>query len=115
MPESIITWLQHSDWWKLVLVFLAENFAILGIVVVVGNWIASRLGSNRVALPPEPLTTIEVVVVVVNVILNTATTVAGLWLWRHGVIRFRADIGVLAFADILVLLIVMDLLMYVLH
>jgi Delta7-sterol 5-desaturase len=115
MPEWIITWLRSAAWWELALVFLAENLLIFGIVIVVGGWIATRMASRRVALLPEPLSTTEVVVSVVNVLLNTATTLAGLWLWRIGIVRFRNDIGLLAWADVIVLLFIMDLLMYLLH
>jgi Delta7-sterol 5-desaturase len=115
MPEQVITWLKSAAWPELVLVFLAENLVILALVILFGNWIAARLSSRRVALPPEPLTKTEVFVAFVNVLLNTATTLAGLWLWRRGVVQFRTDAGVFALADVLVLLFSMDLLMYLLH
>jgi sterol desaturase/sphingolipid hydroxylase (fatty acid hydroxylase superfamily) len=115
MPEQIIRWLQSAAWQELLLVFLVENVIILALVVMLGGWIAARLGSRRVALPPEPLSRTEVIVALINVLLNTATTLAGLWLWRSGVVHFRTDTGLLALADVLVLLFGMDLLMYVLH
>jgi sterol desaturase/sphingolipid hydroxylase (fatty acid hydroxylase superfamily) len=51
----------------------------------------------------------------VNVVLNTLTTIAGLLLWRAGVIKFRSDVGGWALLDTLVLLVVMDFAMYWLH
>jgi sterol desaturase/sphingolipid hydroxylase (fatty acid hydroxylase superfamily) len=47
--------------------------------------------------------------------LNTAVTVAGLLLWRRGIVRFRDDVGPWAAVDVVVLLFVMDLAMYALH
>lgn len=115
MPEWIIEWLRTASWPALLLVFFLENLAILTAVVLVGGWAGSLFGSRRVSLTPDPLSRTEVVVALANVLLNTLTTLAGLWLWREGVIRFRTDVGLFAFADVLVLLLGMDLLMYVLH
>ncbi len=115
MPEWIITWLQSAAWPALLLVFLSENLVILALVILLGGWVAARFSSRRVALAPAPLTLTEVIVALVNVLLNTLTTLVGLWLWRNGIVRFRTDVGLLALADVLVLLLVMDLLMYLLH
>lgn len=115
MPEWIIQWLESASWPQLLLAFLVENIVILALVILLGRWLIARFDSRRVAPAPEPLSKTEVVVALVNVLLNTATTLAGLWLWRIGVVRFRRDTGLLALVDVLVLLLVMDLLMYVLH
>lgn len=115
MPEWIIEWLRTASWPALLLAFLVENLIIFALVLLVGSWATSRFGSRRVALAPAPVTPTEVVVALTNVLLNTVTTLAGLWLWRKGVVRFREDVGLLALADVLVLLLVMDLLMYLLH
>ncbi len=115
MPERIVNWLRNASWAEALFVFLVENLAILLLVVVLGGWVAARYRSRRVSLPPKSLSLTEVAVVLANVLLNTMTTVAGLWLWRNGFISFRSDIGLFAFADVLVLLLTMDLLMYLLH
>lgn len=115
MPIAIIKWLQTASWPELLLVSLIENLVILALVVLLGGWLSARFPARRVALAPEPLSPTEVIVALINVLLNTLTTLAGLWLWRHGIIHFRTDAGLLALADILVLLLVMDLLMYLLH
>jgi Delta7-sterol 5-desaturase len=115
MPAWIITWLQSAPWAEVLLVFLLENLAILALVILLGGWLAARFSSRRVALAPESLSRTEVLVAFVNVLLNTATTLAGLWLWRNGVVHFRTDVGLRAWADVLVLLCGMDLLMYLLH
>jgi sterol desaturase/sphingolipid hydroxylase (fatty acid hydroxylase superfamily) len=115
MPVWIINWLQSASWPELLLVFLFENLIILALVILLGSWVISRFRSRRVALAPEPLSPTEVTVALANVLLNTVTTLVGLWLWRNGVIHFRADVGLFALADVLILLLVMDLLMYWLH
>jgi Delta7-sterol 5-desaturase len=115
MPEWIIEWLKTASWSALLPVFFLENLAILIVVVMLGAWAAPLFRSRRVSLAPEPLSPTEVAAALANVLLNTAITLAGLWLWRRGVIQFRTDVGLRALADVLVLLLVMDLLMYVLH
>jgi sterol desaturase/sphingolipid hydroxylase (fatty acid hydroxylase superfamily) len=115
MPAGIVNWLQTASWAEVSIVFLIENLAILLLVVVLGGWGAARFRSRRVPLPPESLSLTEVVAVLANVLLNTMTTLAGLWFWRNGFIKFRSDVGLFALADVLVLLLSMDLLMYLLH
>lgn len=115
MPEWIIEWLRTASYSTLLLAFLLENLAILALVVLLGGWVASRFDARRVSPAPDPLSPAEVVVALVNVLLNTAITLAGLWLWRAGVIQFRSGVGLHALADVLVLLLGMDLLMYLLH
>lgn len=115
MPAWIIEWLRAASWPVILLVFLLENLLIFALVVLFGSWATSRFEARRVALPPDPLSAKEVVVVLANILLNTITTLLGLWLWRNGVIRFRTDVGFFALADVLILLLGMDLLMYVLH
>lgn len=115
MPESVIAWLRTASWPEATVVFLLENLVIFAVVVAAGGLIASRFRSRPVSLPPPPLSRVEVAVALANVGLNTATTLAGWWLWRLGVIRFRSDAGVMALFDVVVLLLAMDLLMYWLH
>jgi sterol desaturase/sphingolipid hydroxylase (fatty acid hydroxylase superfamily) len=115
MPAWIINWLQTASWLPLSLAFLIENAVILMLVVLVGGLVINRFSTRRVALAPQPLSRTEVLVASANVLLNTLTTLAGLWLWRHGIVHFRADAGWRALADVPVLLLSMDLLMYLLH
>jgi sterol desaturase/sphingolipid hydroxylase (fatty acid hydroxylase superfamily) len=115
MPEWIIKWLQSASWPELLVLFLFENLAILALVVLFGGWAAARFSSRRVAPAPEPLSRTEVISALTNILLNTLTTLVGLWLWRKGIIRFRADVGLRALADVVVLLLGMDFLMYALH
>jgi sterol desaturase/sphingolipid hydroxylase (fatty acid hydroxylase superfamily) len=97
------------------LAFLAENLAIFGLVILLGNRVARRYSFRPVTLPPSPLTYTEITVAVGNVFLNTIVTLVGWQLWLRGVIRFRSDVGLAAIADAVFLLLTMDLLMYGLH
>jgi Delta7-sterol 5-desaturase len=115
MPAWIIKWLQTASWPEVLFVLLIENFAILALIVLLGGWVAVRFSARRVALSPASLSRTEVIVALVNVLLNTVTTGIGLWLWRKGVVHFRTDVGLRALADVLILLLGMDLLMYLLH
>lgn len=115
MLEWLIHWLQTASWLAASLVFLVENLVILGLVIVVGNWMVVFFQHRPVALPPLPLTRAEVAVALLNVGLNTVVTLVGWHLWRRGVIQFRSDFGFGALADVFVLLMVMDFLMYTLH
>ncbi|HYP28135.1 MAG TPA: sterol desaturase family protein [Blastocatellia bacterium] len=107
--------MRAASWPEVFFVFFVENLFIFALVIVLGSRLAARYNSRRVALRPDSLPRAEVAVALCNVLLNTAITVAGLILWRRGVIEFRSDAGALALTDVLILLLVMDLLMYLLH
>jgi Delta7-sterol 5-desaturase len=115
MAQWLIDWLATASLVELSAVFLVENLLILVGVIVAGRVLIALFARNRVALSPEPVATSDVVIALVNVGLNTLTTVAGLLLWRAGVIEFRTDTGIWALLDILVLIVVMDFAMYWLH
>jgi sterol desaturase/sphingolipid hydroxylase (fatty acid hydroxylase superfamily) len=115
MPEWIIKWLQSASWPELIVVFTIENLAILAIVLIAGRWLIERFSRRRVAPAPDKVTSTEVTVALINVLLNTVTTLVGVWLWRIGVVHFRDDFGLFALMDVIALLLVMDLAMYVLH
>lgn len=113
--EPIITWLQDAPLWQAVAALLAENVIILLLALAFGQWLVGRYAKYPVALPPPPLERLEVAITTSNVLLNTVTTLIGLFLWRAGWIQFRTDTGILAWLDILALLLIMDFAMYVLH
>lgn len=115
MLDWFIRWLQTASWLEVSFVFLLENLVIFGLVILAGNWLVRRYNFRPVGAPPEPVTRAEIAVAMANVLLNTATTLAGWQLWLHGVIRFRTDVGLGAVVDVFVLLLTMDLLMYGLH
>ena len=113
--ESIIQWLQDAPLWQAVLALLAENVIILILTLALGHWLVRRYEVRRVALSAPPLQRLEVAITISTVLLNTVVTVVGLFLWRWGIIRFRPDVGLWVWLDILILLLVMDFAMYVLH
>ncbi|HND18197.1 MAG TPA: hypothetical protein PLB18_02420, partial [Acidobacteriota bacterium] len=77
MLDWFIHWLQTASWLAASLVFLVENLVILGLVIVIGNWMVVLFQHRRVALPPLPLTGAEVAMALLNVGLNTIVTLAG--------------------------------------
>lgn len=113
--EPLIRWLHDAPLWQAVLALLAENVLILGLALLLGRALVRSFENRRVALPALPVCRLEVLVTTSTVLLNTVTTLIGLFLWRSGFIHFRADAGVWAWLDVFVLLLVMDLAMYVLH
>lgn len=115
MFETLLHWLQTASWFEAGIVFLAMNLVILGLVILLGNWLVNRYRFRPVTSPPPPLTKTELAAAAGNVLLNTAITLVGWQLWSRGVIRFRSDAGLGAVADVFVLLFTMDLLMYGLH
>ncbi len=94
---------------------LAENVIVFLLAVLLGHLLVAMFRHRPVTHAPEKLESLEIILTVTTVLLNTATTLAGWWLWREGIIRFRTDTGLRAWLDVLVLLLVMDLAMYVLH
>lgn len=113
--DAVITWLQTAPLWQAALALLGENAVILLLAVAGGEWLAWIFRHRRVAPLAHPLKRIEVWTTVSTVLTNTITTIVGLHLWRAGVIRFRDDVGVWAWIDVVVLLLIMDIAMYVLH
>ncbi len=115
MFQRMIDWLHSASWLAAGMAFFAENLLILLFVVVGGECLVRGYRARPVSAPPEPVTALEIAVALGNVLLNTAITLAGWQLWKHGVIRFRTDWGWGAVGDVFALLLIMDLLMYWLH
>lgn len=118
MPDPgalVVSWLRTGPWAGLALAFLLENLLIFALCVGLGGWAVKRFAARRVAPEPDPLTRGEVALALFNVALNTATTLAGLWLWRRGVIALRTDVSWRAWLDVPILVLVMDAAMYALH
>ena len=115
MAQWLIDWLRTAPLVELAVVFLAENLFILVGVVCAGSALTALFAHRRVALVPGPVSVSDGAVALMNVGLNTLTTLAGLLLWRTGMIAFRFDAGVRALLDAMILLVVMDFAMYWLH
>lgn len=93
----------------------AENLLIFALALAAGAIGLHLFASRRIAALPDRLTRTEILFAAVTLLLNTGVTVAGLYLYRAGLIRFRNDLGPRVLLDVLVLLLVMDVLMYTLH
>ena len=113
--SALVEWLRTAPLWQAALLLLAENLLILALALALGGWAVRRFAHRRVSPPPGPLDRAESAVAAGTVLLNTAVTLAGLVLWRQGIVRFRPDAGARAWLDVLVLLLAMDLAMYLLH
>lgn len=113
--EWLLDWLRNAPLWQTVPAVLAENFVLHGIAIVLGEAATRCFPHRRVAPPAPPTSRVEVVVAVVTLLTNSLTTLAGLYLWRLGVIHIRTEVGPWALVDVAVLLLVMDVTMYALH
>jgi sterol desaturase/sphingolipid hydroxylase (fatty acid hydroxylase superfamily) len=113
--EPFISWLTTAPLWQVLVFLCAENLLIFVLALIGGRWLVHHFAARRVALPAPPLVRLEVAVAASVVVLNTVVSVVGFYLWRAGIVSFRTDVGLWAWLDILVLLLVMDLAMYVLH
>lgn len=113
--ESATRWLVDAPLRQAVLALLVENLFVFAFALVFGDWLVRRYADRRIAQPPMPLARAEVLIAASNVLLNTVTTLVGLFLWRAGIIQFRTDAGVWAWLDVIALLLIMDFAMYWLH
>jgi len=95
---------------------LVENVVLFAVALVIGHFLVIW-NKERIVLPPAPpLTRAEVLLAASCVILNAVVTVAGMVLWRAGIIRLRDDYSVTgAVVDTVVLFFAMDFAMYVFH
>lgn len=94
---------------------LAWNVIVFCAAVVAGNAIVGRLGARSVAPPPPPLLGAELALAGACVLLNSAVAVAGLLLWRRGIIVLAPSTAPRVLLDAVVLVLAMDLGMYVTH
>jgi sterol desaturase/sphingolipid hydroxylase (fatty acid hydroxylase superfamily) len=115
MQETVIHFLRNAPVGILAALIAAENLLILGMTVVFGGWLAKRYVHRAVAETAPPITRNEIALALTTVLLNFLVTLAGLFLWRWGVIEFRTDTGLAVLWDFLFLVLVMDVCMYVLH
>jgi lathosterol oxidase len=91
------------------------NAAVFG-AALLGGWLVGRLSAGRRVSPEAPpITAAEVALALLCVLLNGLVAVAGLALWRRGLIVLRPDEPLRVLRDVVVLFLVMDLGMYVTH
>ena len=113
--EGILTWIRDAPLWQTAPAALAENLVVHGIAVALGEAAVRCFRHRPVAPPALPLLRAELVISAITMVTNSLTTLAGLYLWRIGIIRFQTGTGSWVALDILALLLVMDGAMYALH
>ncbi len=108
------TYLRTLSWPLAAGLSLLENLVVFLLAIAIGHLLAARFAHRPLTHAP-PLTRLEIIVGTAAIVVNAAVTLAGLALWRAGIIRFRGDVGLGVVLDVIVLVSVMDLAMYVLH
>lgn len=95
---------------------LVENVLLFAVALAMGHFLVMWNKERLVAEPPPPLTRAEVVLAASCIVLNSVVTVAGIALWRAGIVRVRLDFGVVAaVVDTIILFFAMDFAMYLFH
>ena len=97
------------------LAFLVENLALFAVALAGGALLVHWFRERRVVSAPPRIQPLEYATAAGTVLLNTLVTLAGLWLYRHGIIHIRHDTGLRALADAPLILLFMDAAMYALH
>lgn len=98
------------------LIALAGNVAMFALALAVGEALVRAFHDRANSEPPPPLSRQEVLLAGLCVLLNSAVAVAGIVLWRAGVIQLRAAGNLLTVAlDVVILIMAMDFGMYVFH
>jgi lathosterol oxidase len=113
--DTLIHLLKDTPLWIMAVCFVVENGFILVATVLVGEWLIRRFELRRITEVAPPLTRTEVALALTTVLLNSLVTLAGLLLWRQGIIQFRIETGPKVLLDFLVLVVAMDVCMYLLH
>jgi Delta7-sterol 5-desaturase len=113
--DQIIHLLQALPYWLASLLLLIQNLMVFASALFIGQMIRRKFAARPVAHQPKAIDAGEISLVILTVLLNTAVTIAGFWLWRKGIVQFRTDVGWRALLDVFILIIAMDLAMYILH
>lgn len=94
------------------------NILMFFAALLAGELLIRRHQNKRVSPAPEPLSRMEITLAIVCVVLNSLVAVAGLALWRSGIIQLRPygeyNLAIILL-DALVLFVAMDFAMYVFH
>ncbi|MDX1992013.1 MAG: sterol desaturase family protein [bacterium] len=93
----------------------AGNIAMFIGALLLGNVLVRVYQQKAVSAPPEPITRLEIAYATICVILNAFVAVAGIVLWRAGIITVYFDLGWRVLLDVVVLIAAMDFAMYVFH
>jgi sterol desaturase/sphingolipid hydroxylase (fatty acid hydroxylase superfamily) len=104
--------------WQAALWVTLLNAGMFIAALATGELLVRHFGANRITPAPSTLSKHEIGLAAICVVLNALVAVAGLALWREGVVSLRpyGDYSALTvIADALVLFIAMDFAMYVFH
>jgi len=110
--------LQTLPLWQAALWVTLANVGMFIAALGAGELITRRFSKNRITPEPGPLTRHEKQLAAVCVVLNALVAVAGVLLWREGVIDLRPSgeySTLTVLADAAVLFVAMDFAMYVFH
>jgi sterol desaturase/sphingolipid hydroxylase (fatty acid hydroxylase superfamily) len=117
MYEAIES-LRTDELWRPVLWVTTANAAMFVLALIAGEAILRRFAGRRITPDPGPITRKEKALAALCVLVNAAVAVAGVVLWREGVIDLRSygdyTIGIVLL-DAFVLFIAMDVGMYFFH
>ncbi|WP_078552304.1 sterol desaturase family protein [Bacillus alkalicellulosilyticus] len=114
MVDTSLYWVKNVSWWEASLFIVLLNILILVSCIIIGNKLVSMFLKRPVAsiITTRPY---EVVLAGMTVFFNSAVTLIGYYLWKNEIIVLSTSFGWRSWADILVLLIIMDFAMYVFH
>ena len=93
----------------------AVNVGVFAVSIAAGAMLVRLYHDRPVSAPPDPVTWQEWALAASSIVLNTAVTVAGWWLWRRGWIVVRPGGPLRTLVDVAVLFVAMDFLMYAFH
>lgn len=90
---------------------------ILQFVLCVGGGILllKLFSARRIYQAPAPLSSGEIWLSIVCVVLNSVVAFAGWYLWKLEIIQISREVGWYSIVDVLALLLMMDFLMYATH
>ncbi len=108
-------WLRELGGWEAAALFGAENLLILAAALAAGHLMIALFRTRRITGEPAPLEIGEIALASSTIILNTAVTWAGWWLWREGWLVLRWGAWWEVALDLAVIFLVMDAAMYGLH
>jgi lathosterol oxidase len=112
---DILEQLRTASAVQVLMFFLVANLAIFGGSILLCWVLGVAFKGKRIFDRWEPLRSIEVMAAVSAVVLNSAVSVAGWWLWAHGLITLRSAGIFRSVADCLFMVLAMDLGMYGFH
>lgn len=94
---------------------VAGNIVAFALTLAAGEGLVRAYQQHAITEPPPPLTWAEAGFAASCVVLNTAITILGIYLWRVGIIEVRYTLGPLVVADVAFLFAAMDFAMYCFH